>query len=75
MNSTTLKQMTKDERLNQWKPKISCKPAQNFVKCSHLKFLAFVCPQNCSVLFVGHASTFIIFRPTNFTVLPICECK
>jgi len=31
MSSTTLKQMTDDERLNLWKPKISCKPAQNFV--------------------------------------------
>jgi len=34
--------MTKDERLNQLKPKITCKPAQNSVKCSHLKFLSFV---------------------------------
>jgi len=39
MNSTKLKQMTKDERLNPWKPKISCKLAQNFVKCLHLNCL------------------------------------
>jgi len=54
MNSTTLKQMTKDERLNQWKPKISCKPAQNFVKCSHIKFLSFyvhkIVPRYLSVM-------------------------
>jgi len=39
INSTKLKQMTKDERLNPWRPKISCKPAQNFVKCLHLNYL------------------------------------
>jgi len=39
INSTTLKQMTKDERLNPWRQKISCKPTQNFVKCLHLNCL------------------------------------
>jgi len=38
------KQMTKDERLNPWKPKISCKPAQSFVRCSHLNLPPFLCP-------------------------------
>jgi len=33
----TLKQRTKDERLTTWKPKISCKLAQNFEQCSRLK--------------------------------------
>jgi len=42
--------------------KITCKPSQNFVKCSHLKLLSFLCPQNCSALFVGRASSFIICR-------------
>jgi len=45
--------MTKDERLKQWKTKISNKRAQKFVKCSHLKFPSFLCPQNFSGLFVG----------------------
>jgi len=35
-NSTTLKQTKKDEMLNPWKPKVSYKPMQNFVKCSQL---------------------------------------
>jgi len=39
INSTTLKQMTKDERWNPRRSKISCKPAQNFVKCLHLNCL------------------------------------
>jgi len=75
MNSTTLKQMTKDERLNQWKPKISCKPAQNFVKCSHIKFLSFLCPQNCAALFVGHASNLSFAAPLILIVLPFYERK
>jgi len=65
MNSTTLKQMTKDERLNQWKPKTSWKPEQKFVKYLHTNFLSFLCPQNFSVLFVCRASNFIICRLTN----------
>ena len=56
MNSTTLQQLTKDERLNQWKPNISCKPAQNFVRCSHLKFLSFL--GSCKSLYI----TFIIHK-------------
>jgi len=64
-----MKQMTKDERLNPWKPKLSCKPAQNFLKCSHLNLPPFPCPQNCSSLFVGQASAFIICRPAK---LPWC---
>jgi len=59
-----LKQTTKDERLVLWKPKISRKPEKNFVKYSHLNAPHLLCPQNCSVLFVGRASTFIICRPT-----------
>jgi len=51
----TLKQMTKDERLNLWKPKISRKPAQNFMKC----LPPFLSPQSCFALFVGRANTFI----------------
>jgi len=39
INCTKLKQMTKDVRLNQRRPKILCKPAQNFVKCLHLNCL------------------------------------
>jgi len=65
MNSTTLKQMTKDERLNQWKPKIY-QPAQKFVKCSHLNIRSFLCPQNCSALFVSCSYIFIICCLTNF---------
>jgi len=41
INCTTLKQTTKNERLVPWKPKILCKPGNNFVKCSHLKFASF----------------------------------
>jgi len=59
MNSTTLKRMTKDET-EAVETKISCKPTQNFFKCSHLQFCSFLCPQNCSALFVGHACIFII---------------
>ena len=58
------KQMAKDESLNPCKPKISSKPVQNFVKCSHLNLPPFLCPRNCPALFVGCASTFIICRPT-----------
>jgi len=65
--------MTKDERLNQRKPKITCKLSQNFVKRSHLKFISFLCPQNCSALFAGRTSTFIICHQL-FTILRICEC-
>jgi len=72
----TLKQMTKGDRLNPWKYKISCKPAQTFVKCSHLNLPPFFCPQNRSALFVGHASTFIICSAINFhCVFLICERK
>jgi len=74
MNSTTSKQVTKDERLNQWKPKILCKPAQNFVKCSPLKFLSFVhkiVPRYLSV-----AQALLLFAaPPIFIVLLICERK
>jgi len=73
-HNARLKQTTKDERLNQWKPNISCKPAQNFVKYSPLKCLSFLCPQHCSAL-SGRSCTFIICRPTNFIALPICERK
>jgi len=68
MKSTTLKQLTKDERLNQWKPKISCKPVQNFVQCSHFKFISFLCPQNCSSLFAVSVRTFISCHPTCFSL-------
>jgi len=73
INSTKLKQMTKDQRLNPWRPKISCKPAQNFVKGLHLNFPpCFV--QNGSALFVGCASTSIICRPAKPPLcLFICE--
>jgi len=54
------KQMKKDERLNPCKPKISCKPAENFVKC----FPPIFRPQNCFAFFVGCASTFINFLRT-----------
>jgi len=40
--------------------------AKFFEKCSHLKFLFFPCPQNCSALIVGRGSAFIIRRPINF---------
>ena len=56
--------MAKDERMNLCKPKISSKPVQNFMKCSHLNLPPFVRPQNCPALFAGCASTFIICRPT-----------
>jgi len=60
--------MTKDEMLNPWKSKISCKPAQNFVKCSHLNLPPVLSPQNCSLLFVGRATTFIICRPAKLSL-------
>jgi len=60
--------MPKDERLNPWKPKISCEAAQNFVKCSYLNLPPFLCPQNCSALFVDRASTYIICRPTKLSL-------
>jgi len=62
INFTKLKQMTKDERLNPWRPKISCEPAQNVVKCLHIK-LPPLFVQNSSTLFVVCASSFIICRP------------
>jgi len=68
IKSTKLKQMTKDEKLNPWRPKISCKPVQNFVKCLHLNLPPFFV-QNGSTLFVGCASTFIICRPSK---PPLC---
>ena len=49
--------------------KISCKPAQNFVKCSYVKFSSL--STNCSALFVGRASTFIICRFTNFSLFSL----
>jgi len=63
----------KIKRMNPWKPKTLCRPAQNFVKCSHLNVPPLICPQNCFAVFVGSASTFIICRPPNLGVLPICE--
>jgi len=42
--------MTKDERLNLWKPKISRKPAHNFMKCCHLSFLHEVVSRYLSVV-------------------------
>jgi len=60
----TLKQMIKDENLNLRKSKITCKPAQTFVKCSHLHLPPSLCPQNCSALFVGRTSNFIMCSPT-----------
>jgi len=41
INCTTLKQTKKNERLVLWRPKISYKPGNNFVKCSHLIFASF----------------------------------
>jgi len=41
LNCTTLKQTTKNEKLVLWRPKISCEPSNNFVKCSHLIFASF----------------------------------
>jgi len=56
-----MKQTTKDEMLMVlWKLKLPCKPGKNFVKFSHLNLPPFLCPQNCSALFVDRASTFII---------------
>jgi len=57
-----MQQMTKDERLNSWKSKISWKPAQNFVKYLYLNLPPFLRPQDCSTLFVGRAITFIQWR-------------
>jgi len=40
MNFTTLKQMTNDVRLNQWKPKISWKPTKNLGSvCTKIFFI------------------------------------
>jgi len=39
--NSKLKQKTSDERLNPWRPKISCKPAQN-CEVFALKFPSFV---------------------------------
>jgi len=55
--SVVLTLMAKDESLNPCKPKISSKPVQNFVKCSHLNLPRFLYPRNCPALFVGCAST------------------
>jgi len=59
INSTKLKQTTKDERMNPWRPKISRKPAQNLFALKLPPFFV----QNGSALFVGCASTFITCRP------------
>jgi len=59
---------TMDERLNPWKPKISCKPVQNFVRCSHLNLPPFLCPHNCCALFDVRASSFIVCRPTKLSL-------
>ena len=47
-----------------------------FCEVFALKFAYFLCPQNCSALFVGRASTFMIFRPPNIhCILLISERK
>jgi len=38
---------------------------EKFCKVFALKFSSFLCPQTCSALFVGRASTFIIYHPIN----------
>jgi len=59
--------MTKDET-EPVESKNHMQTAQNFVKCSHLKFISFLCPQNWSGLFVGRTSSFIICHPTSFSL-------
>jgi len=75
INSTKLEQMTKDERLNPWRPKISCKPAQNFVKCLRLN-----CLLSLSKMVQRYLSVVQVLlsftAPTNLhCVLSICERK
>ena len=49
---------------------------EKFVKCSHLNLPPFLCPQNCSALFVGRAISLSFSAPPNFYCgLPICELK
>jgi len=53
-----MKQTTKDERLNSLKQKIACKPAQNFVNCSHLYPFNVICaefvPSNVLFFYSAH---------------------
>jgi len=49
---------------------------KNFVKYSHLNLPPFLCPQNCSALFVGRAIGLSFAAPPTFYCgLPICERK
>jgi len=65
-NKIIVRHWNKRQRMRGWScgSQISCKPGKIFVKCSHLKWPALLCPQNFSALFVGRASTFVICFPT-----------
>ena len=64
MNSTTLKQMTKDET-EPVEAKNLMQISKKFCEVFALK-ISFLCPQSCSTLFVGRACIFIICHLTNF---------
>jgi len=55
--------MTKDVRLNLWKPNMSIKPARKFVKCSHLNLTPCLLSTKLFGVICRRASTFIICLP------------
>jgi len=72
INSTKLKQMTKDEKLNPWRPKISCKPAQNFVK--RLLLNCFLSLSKMVPRYLSVVQVLLSFAaPPNHCDLSICE--
>jgi len=75
VNSTKLKQMTKDEKLNPWKSKISCKPAQNFVKCLHLNCFLSLSKMVPRYSLVVQVLLSFSVTPNIHCVLSVCECK
>ena len=75
VNSTKLKQMTKDEKLNPREQKISCKPAQNFVKCLHLNCFLSLSKTVPRYLLVVQVLLSFCVPPSLHCVLSVCEGK
>ena len=75
VNSTKLKQMTKNEKLNPWKSKISCKPAQNFVKCLHLNCFFSLSKMVPRCLLVVQVLLSFSFPTDLHCVLSVCKGK
>jgi len=67
--------MTRDERLYPQRPKISCKPAQNFVKCLHLNCLLSLSKMVPRCLSVVQVLLAFATPPNLHCVLSICERK